>query len=81
MRNVAPLTSLRFFAALWVLLFHLRIHLGSQQPFVLERLLLAGPLAMTFFFVLSGFILVVASLGQISPDTRGAGSLASTPSI
>jgi peptidoglycan/LPS O-acetylase OafA/YrhL len=61
MRNVAPLTSLRFFAALWVLLFHLRIHLGSPQPFVLERLLLAGPLAMTFFFVLSGFILVVAS--------------------
>lgn len=61
MRNVAPLTSLRFFAALWVLLFHLRIHLGSPQPLVFERLLLAGPLAMTFFFVLSGFILVIAS--------------------
>jgi peptidoglycan/LPS O-acetylase OafA/YrhL len=61
---VAPLTSLRFFAALWVLLFHLRIHLGSPQPLVLERLLQAGPLAMTFFFVLSGFILVVASQGK-----------------
>ena len=61
---VAPLTSLRFFAALWVLLFHLRIHLGSPQPMVLERLLQAGPLAMTFFFVLSGFILVVASQGK-----------------
>jgi peptidoglycan/LPS O-acetylase OafA/YrhL len=64
MGQIAPLTSLRFFAALWVLLFHLRIHLGSPQPFVLERLLLAGPLAMTFFFALSGFILVVASQGK-----------------
>ena len=64
MQNVAPLTSLRFFAALWVLLFHLRIHLGSPQPLVLERLLQAGPLAMTFFFALSGFILVVASQGK-----------------
>jgi peptidoglycan/LPS O-acetylase OafA/YrhL len=64
MGSVAPLTSLRFFAALWVLLFHLRIHLGTAQPLVLERLLQAGPLAMTFFFVLSGFILVVASQGK-----------------
>lgn len=61
---VAPLTSLRFFAALWVLLFHLRIHLGVPQPIALERFLQAGPLAMTFFFVLSGFILVVASQGK-----------------
>lgn len=64
MKQIAPLTSLRFFAALWVLLFHLRIHLGSSQPWVLERLLQAGPLAMTFFFVLSGFILVVATQGK-----------------
>lgn len=64
MSLVAPLTSLRFFAALWVLLFHLRLHLGSPQPLVWERILLAGPLAMTFFFVLSGFILVVASQGK-----------------
>lgn len=64
MRQVAPLTSLRFFAALWVLLFHLRLHLGSVQPLVLERMLQAGPLAMTFFFVLSGFILVIASQGK-----------------
>lgn len=64
MAPVAPLTSLRFFAALWVLLFHLRIHLGQPQPLVLERCLQAGPLAMTFFFVLSGFILVVASQGK-----------------
>jgi peptidoglycan/LPS O-acetylase OafA/YrhL len=55
---------MRFFAALWVLLFHLRIHLGSPKPLVLERLLQAGPLAMSFFFVLSGFILAVSSLGK-----------------
>jgi hypothetical protein len=63
MPRVAALTSLRFFAALWVLVFHLRIHLGAPLPFALERLVQAGPLAMTFFFVLSGFILVVASQG------------------
>jgi peptidoglycan/LPS O-acetylase OafA/YrhL len=64
MTLIAPLTSLRFFAAFWVLLFHLRIHLAGPQPILLERILLAGPLAMTFFFVLSGFILVVASQGK-----------------
>jgi peptidoglycan/LPS O-acetylase OafA/YrhL len=64
MRNVAPLTSLRFFAAFWVLLFHLRIHFGSPQPFLLECFLLAGLLSMTFFFVLSGFILVLSSEGK-----------------
>lgn len=64
MQQVAPLTSLRFFAALWVLCFHLRLHLGSTQPLILERFLQAGPLAMTFFFVLSGFILVIASRGK-----------------
>lgn len=63
-KHIPALTSLRFFAALWVLLFHLRIHLGSPQPLVLERLLQAGPLAMTFFFVLSGFILAVSSQGK-----------------
>ncbi len=64
MRLVAPLTTLRFFAASWVLLFHLRLHFGTTQTLVLERFLQAGPLAMTFFFVLSGFILVVASEGK-----------------
>lgn len=64
MTLVAPLTSLRFFAAFWVLLFHLRLHLAGPQPLILERVLLAGPLAMTFFFVLSGFILVIASQGK-----------------
>ena len=64
MSPIAPLTSLRFFAAFWVLLFHLRIHLADKQPFIFERILLGGPLAMTFFFVLSGFILVVASQGK-----------------
>lgn len=72
MKNISPLTSLRFFAALWVLLFHLRIHLGSPQPLIFERLLMAGPMAMTFFFVLSGFILVIACQGK-DPSTDLSG--------
>lgn len=62
--NMPTLTSLRFFAALWILLFHLRIHLGTKQSPWLELPLQAGPLAMSFFFVLSGFILTVSCQGK-----------------
>jgi peptidoglycan/LPS O-acetylase OafA/YrhL len=54
-RETLPaLTSLRFFAALLVILFHcdLAIH-----PWPIDGLLRAGIPGVTFFFVLSGFIL------------------------
>jgi peptidoglycan/LPS O-acetylase OafA/YrhL len=62
-RNIPPLTSLRFLAALWVFVFHLYLWSGSKAPGVLNRLLLAGPVGMAFFFVLSGFILAQSSVG------------------
>jgi len=62
-RNIPPLTSLRFLAALWVFVFHLYLWHGGKAPGVLDRLLLAGPLGMAFFFVLSGFILAHSSAG------------------
>ena len=63
-KDVPALTSLRFFAAAWVLLYHLRNNLGSELPVGLEQVVQCGPMAMTFFFVLSGFVLVVASQGE-----------------
>lgn len=62
-RQIPPLTSLRFLAALWVFVFHLYLWHGGKAPGVLDRLLLAGPLGMAFFFVLSGFILAHSAAG------------------
>ena len=52
------INGLRFFAAFWVMLFHASIHFGRPellspiQPFLDQ-----GVLAMTLFFMLSGFVL------------------------
>jgi len=52
--NIRPLTSLRFFAALWVVLFHYWPKLDvSFTPALVEK----GYLGVELFFVLSGFIL------------------------
>lgn len=62
-KHVPALTSLRFFAALWVFIFHLRIWHGPIAIGPLDKLIHAGPVGMAFFFVLSGFILALASEG------------------
>jgi len=62
-RNIPALTSLRFLAALWVFIFHLRIWHGPIAFGPLDKLIHAGPVGMAFFFVLSGFILALASEG------------------
>ena len=62
-KHVPALTSLRFLAALWVFIFHLRIWHGPIAFGPLDKLMHAGPVGMTFFFVLSGFILALASEG------------------
>lgn len=54
--DLSALTSFRFFAAMFVVLFHLRIYL----PIDIDKytgLFSKGSLAVDFFFVLSGFIL------------------------
>ena len=64
------LTSLRFFAALHVLLFHMyamRIMVGSG---FYESFASVGYVGVAFFFVLSGFILVYTYAGRETTPTR-----------
>lgn len=52
------INALRFGAAFWVLVFHSSIHLGNLAPLgLIQPLINQGPLAMTLFFMLSGFVL------------------------
>jgi hypothetical protein len=56
---IPALTSLRFFAALWVVLFHVNViglNRGGSVAYLAFSLL--GYAGVSFFFVLSGFILV-----------------------
>jgi peptidoglycan/LPS O-acetylase OafA/YrhL len=58
--NIKPLTSLRFFAAFWVVLFHYWPKLAvSFTPAIVDK----GYLGVELFFVLSGFILCHVYLG------------------
>ncbi len=54
-QDLKPLTSLRFWAALWVVLFHYRAY--AEGWCWASRLLGKGYLGVDFFFVLSGFVL------------------------
>jgi peptidoglycan/LPS O-acetylase OafA/YrhL len=56
--NTAALAPLRFIAALIIIFFHNRS--GSSLLKKLPESLLAGPEMVTFFYVLSGFVLVLA---------------------
>lgn len=52
-QNLKSLTSMRFFAAMWVVAFHFWENLGSPMPAFVAK----GYLGVELFFVLSGFIL------------------------
>ena len=52
--NIKPLTSLRFFAAIWVVMFHYWPYLAAAGT---PALVAKGYLGVECFFVLSGFIL------------------------
>lgn len=61
--NLKSLTSLRFFAAMWVVAYHFWPNLGLAMPAVIAK----GYLGVELFFVLSGFILChvyLESFGQ-----------------
>ena len=58
MHSIKPLTSIRFLAAFYVLLFHcLRRWNIPVIPKFIQNIVTMGPMAMSLFFILSGFIL------------------------
>lgn len=66
---IKPLTSIRFFAALAVVLYHSGAAFVAASPHIaapIKILLLNGYLGVTFFFVLSGFILQATYRGRIA---------------
>jgi len=63
--KIHALTSARFFAALYVAFFHVRW--GVVPGSVLDRFLAVGYCSVSFFFLLSGYILGVVYLSQGKP--------------
>ena len=69
--NIKPLTSLRFFAAFWVVLFHYWPKLAvSFTPAFIEK----GYLGVELFFTLSGFILCHVYLSSVGEGRFKYGS-------
>lgn len=65
--RLPALTSVRFLAALWVALFHMQaMHAFTFGTPALARLASVGYAGVSFFFVLSGFILVYTYSGRVS---------------
>jgi peptidoglycan/LPS O-acetylase OafA/YrhL len=61
--------GLRFIAAFWVLLFHASLHFGQLKRLaVIQPVISQGVLAMTLFFMLSGFILAYRYPGFGRPE-------------
>lgn len=63
--ELLALTGLRGYAALWVLLFHLRHHLQPLVPQTLYEVCVRGYLGVDLFFVLSGFVIAYRYGGRI----------------
>jgi peptidoglycan/LPS O-acetylase OafA/YrhL len=63
-RRLPELTSLRFFAAMGVVIYHLRAMGITAGPAAYQKLAGIGYAGVSFFFVLSGFILVYTYAGR-----------------
>jgi peptidoglycan/LPS O-acetylase OafA/YrhL len=61
-KDIRPLTSLRFFAAMWVVLFHFWPNLSANMPPLVAK----GYLGVELFFTLSGFILSHVYLDSVA---------------
>lgn len=70
-QNLNPLTSLRFLAAFWVLLYHFKDHLGLDLGQF--GLVAHGYLGVDLFFTLSGFILAHVYLADLEAKRFGYG--------
>ena len=56
-KDIPALTSLRFYAALFTAVYHIKFFSGLEFPVIISRIFAKGYLAVDFFFILSGFIL------------------------
>lgn len=67
-RTLNALTGIRLIAAVYVVVFHSKLgsKLGSHGHWILANLLGNGGMAVSLFFLLSGFILAYTYAGQIS---------------
>jgi peptidoglycan/LPS O-acetylase OafA/YrhL len=67
--RIHPLTALRFFAALFVVLFHtVIVFFPAVKPDEgVGRLFALGYISVSFFFLLSGYILAFVYLGRDKP--------------
>ena len=72
-KQLELLTSLRFFAAAWVFFDHFGKDLLSGLPVFLSCVVPHGRMAVTFFFILSGFVLAYSnsSNGVLKKSTSG----------
>ena len=68
-KHIEALTSLRFFAALLVVLFHHGQAQFTLAPVWLQNVIKAGYIGVPFFFVLSGFILAYNYAPQVQAKT------------
>lgn len=68
-RRIESLTGLRFLAALLVTAFHVYFSVGARHyPAIAPLFVAVGPSAVSFFFILSGFVLTW-SYRPGTPDT------------
>jgi peptidoglycan/LPS O-acetylase OafA/YrhL len=67
-RTIHSLTGIRLIAAIYVVVFHSKLgpKLGSHGHWILANLLGNGGMAVSLFFLLSGFILAYTYAGQIN---------------
>ncbi len=70
---ILPLTSLRYVAAVGVVFYHLYPKTGDTPAVIVNALSMSGSVAVCFFFVLSGFILIysdVTDSGQMRKSRK-----------
>ncbi|HEY2206629.1 MAG TPA: acyltransferase [Pseudonocardia sp.] len=76
--EIRPLTGLRFFAAAWVVLFHLHFTPGGDKLAfftTLQPVIGLGALGVDLFFVLSGFVIALTYLDSLGPRLRPRAAL------
>lgn len=66
MPKLGNLTSLRFFAAMWVVLLHFGLGFASKWPGPVREFIGHGQNGVTLFFILSGFVLGYVYLPAVS---------------